>query len=665
EAVERMKAKGPRPHVLALNLLAGVLSETSPRNARAVAQEALRLSQRLGDKDLEAQLWLRLSSIEAATLDRDDETLQALEKAMALWKQLPERSEAIACARYLSISVLLRMFDPKDSLKEASQVRAFFSEEKDAQREALSLVAVASVSFARNDVEDAKESLELARELFREVSDHRGEMLALTTLAEMSRSMGEISEEDALQCAMEALAEFRRRDNLRGQALVLSLLARTYVQIPDPETAVYVVRDALALFRELGDRKSEHALIRSIINNDLIPSSIEGSDVALKAAKVALAVCHQSEDKRGQAVMLKSTFRILLAREKPERALQAAEEALKMYRELEDQEGEAEMTMEAAKVLLQREEHRRALGAANCAAALYREVGDPRELFALQLAVDVHAARGDHAMVLETSQEVLEKCRSQQDPACEAALLQQICQVYLEQGGKENAEVVARTAKQAHVLAREAGDQHRETCALAALARAHLAASRNQEAVEVAKEAVRCAHESGDRPSQIVALQAFGDVSVKLGHPFDAIEAAKEAMDYARFEGLVVQEAAALGTLVDARLANAEPSEALRAAKEAHDRAKRLGNLRAEAAALSAVAKVCLHIKAPAEAIQALDGAQANYKKLKDRKKEAAVVHLAVKAQLLQGDAVNALRAAKEARGLARELRDRKAEAEA
>jgi hypothetical protein len=44
---------GARPHVLALNLLAGVLSETSPRNARAVAQEALRLSQRLGDKDLE------------------------------------------------------------------------------------------------------------------------------------------------------------------------------------------------------------------------------------------------------------------------------------------------------------------------------------------------------------------------------------------------------------------------------------------------------------------------------------------------------------------------------------------------------------------------------------------------------------------------------------
>lgn len=608
----------------ALNALAKVLiAKQEPVAARAAAKEALALLQELKEKEGEKEAMQLLVSAELASNSGS---------AMHTAKQAVER----------------------------------FQHEGDRKNEALALQTVARTHIANREFLRAARVAKDAQTILARLGDTEGEIEMLQTAVEAHLARQEAAaKEDALQCAMEALAEFRRRDNLRGQALVLSLLARTYVQIPDPETAVYVVRDALALFRELGDRKSEHALIRSIINNDLIPSSIEGSDVALKAAKVALAVCHQSEDKRGQAVMLKSTFRILLAREKPERALQAAEEALKMYRELEDQAGEAEMTMEAAKVLLQREEHRRALGAANCAAALYREVGDPQELAALQLAVDVHAARGDHAMVLETSQEVLEKCRLQQDPACEAALLQQICQVYLEQGGKENAEVVARTAKQAHVLAREAGDQHRETCALAALARAHLAASRNQEAVEVAKEAVRCAHESGDRPSQIVALQAFGDVSVKLGHPFDAIEAAKEAMDYARFEGLVVQEAAALGTLVDARLANAEPSEALRAAKEAHDRAKRLGNVRAEAAALSAVAKVCLHIKAPAEAIQALDGAQANYKKLKDRKKEAAVVHLAVKAQLLQGDAVNALRAAKEARALARELRDRKAEAEA
>lgn len=43
-----------RPHAMALNLLAGVLSETKLNGASAPAQEALAISQRLKDKDLEA-----------------------------------------------------------------------------------------------------------------------------------------------------------------------------------------------------------------------------------------------------------------------------------------------------------------------------------------------------------------------------------------------------------------------------------------------------------------------------------------------------------------------------------------------------------------------------------------------------------------------------------
>ena len=39
---------------------------------------------------------------------------KALEEAIRLWRRLPERAEAVACAQYLSVSVLLRMFDPKD-----------------------------------------------------------------------------------------------------------------------------------------------------------------------------------------------------------------------------------------------------------------------------------------------------------------------------------------------------------------------------------------------------------------------------------------------------------------------------------------------------------------------------------------------------------------------
>eukprot|EP00931_Biecheleriopsis_adriatica_P046664 TRINITY_DN26818_c0_g1_i1.p1 TRINITY_DN26818_c0_g1~~TRINITY_DN26818_c0_g1_i1.p1 ORF type:complete len:1547 (-),score=488.39 TRINITY_DN26818_c0_g1_i1:58-4698(-) len=627
EAHERFKRAGEAAlEASALQLLASAhLTKKEPSAARAAAQQALELLQELHD----------------AAGEKD--------------------------ALQLVVSAELMGTDSGTAMQTAKRAVDRFKHDGDRKNEALALQTVAKTHIAKDEFLRAARVAKDAQKILGQLGDTDGEIEMLRTAvdAHLARPEAE-GKEDALQAAMEALADFRRSENLRGQALGLSMLAKIYMQLQDPETAVHIVRDAVELLRELGDRKGEADLLRSTMTEDLVPAALESQDVALRTVKAALAVCHQAEDKKGQAVMLKTTFRILLAREKPERALQAAEEAAKIFRELEDCRGEGEMLLCSAQVLLSREEHRRALSAAQGAASLFREAGDRAgEMSAMQTAMDVHSSRGDHALALQASEEVLAMCRSLQDPASEAALLQRMCEVYLEQGGKENAEVVARTAQQAHSLARAAGDLGAQTAALAALAKSHLAASRPQEAVEVAKEAVRCGNDSGERRSQITALQAFGDVSLKLGHAFDALEAAGEAMEYARFEGLVVQEAAALATVVAARLANAEPSEALRSAKEAHDRAKRLGNARSEAAALQAVASVCLHIKAPAEAIQALDGAQIHYRKLKDRKKEAAIVGMVVKAQLLAGDAVQALRAAKEARTMARETRDKKAEAEA
>eukprot|EP00440_Ansanella_granifera_P044688 gb/GFBE01048432.1/.p1 GENE.gb/GFBE01048432.1/~~gb/GFBE01048432.1/.p1 ORF type:complete len:1543 (+),score=385.84 gb/GFBE01048432.1/:1-4629(+) len=627
EAHERFRSEGETAkEAAALKLLASVhLAKKEPKAARAAAQQALELLQELHDSAGEKD------------------------------------------ALQMVVSAELMGADTGTAMQTAKNAVERFKNEGDRRNEALALQTVARTHIAKQEFLRAARVAKDAQKILGQLRDTEGEIEMLQTAvdAHLARPEAE-GKEDALQAATEGLADFRKTSNLRGQALALVILAKVYIVMEDPETAAHIVRDATGLFRDIGDRKGEMDTIRSIINADLIPPHLESNDIALRAVKAALAVCHQAEDKKGQAVMLRCTFRILLAREKPERALQAADEAIKIFRELEDKRGEAEMQQLTAQVLLGREEYRRALLASQASAELFREAGDRAgEMSAMQTAMDVHAARGDHAMALQTSEEVLSMCRTLQDPASEANLLQRMCEVYLEQGGKDNAEVVARTAKQAHSLARAANDLTAETSALAALARSHLAASRPQEAVEVAREAVRCANDSGERRSQITALQAFGDVSLKLGHAFDALEAASEAMEYARFEGLVAQEAAALSTVVAARLQNAEPSEGLRAAKEAHDRAKRLGNIRSEAAALQAVASVCLHIKAPAEAIQALDTAQSHYKKLKDRKKEAAVVGAAVQAQLLAGDATQALRAAKEARAMSREIRDRKGEAEA
>eukprot|EP00930_Biecheleria_cincta_P026749 TRINITY_DN18811_c0_g2_i1.p1 TRINITY_DN18811_c0_g2~~TRINITY_DN18811_c0_g2_i1.p1 ORF type:complete len:1386 (+),score=330.47 TRINITY_DN18811_c0_g2_i1:236-4159(+) len=626
KALEKFRSAGDiAAQAAVLKILASAhLSNKAPSAARAAARQALQILQDIGDTDGEKE------------------------------------------ALQLVVSSELMGSDSGSAMQTAKLAVERFKSEGDRRNEALALQTVAKTHIVKQEFLRAARVAKDAQAILSELGDIDAEIDMLRTAVDAHLARPEKDgKEDAMHTAMEAMSHFQRTDNLKGQALTLSILAKIYLAIQDPESAVNIVRDAVAMFRELGDRRGETNVVSSIINADLIPTALEKSDLALRAVKAALAVCDQAEDKRGQAVMLKTTFRILLAREKPERALQAADEAIKVFREVEDRLGEAEMLRLMAHVLLNREEHRRALVAAQSAASLFRETGDRAgEMSSLQLAMDVHAARGDHALAIEASGELLSVCRSLNDPGSEATLLHRMCEVYLEQGGKENAEMVASTAKQAHSLARAAGDLGAETSALSALAKSHLAANRPKEAIEVAREAVRCANDSGDRQSQIVGLQAYADVSAKLGHAFDAIEASAEVMEYARLEGNVLQETAALTTLVESRLANAEPSEALRVAKETHDRSKRLGNIRAEAASLQAVASVCLHIRAPAEAITALDAAQEHYKKLKDRKREATVLGMAVKAHLLTGDGKEALRAAKEARGMFREVRDKKGEAE-
>ncbi|CAE7529781.1 unnamed protein product [Symbiodinium natans] len=163
DMLPQMQPRGPRIHALVLDQLAGVLSEYQPEKAFTEISRALALPA-AADEDLEAQLRLRLSTVEVAR-GNDDEALRAIERALTLWSQHEERAEASMAARYLSVGILLRMFDPKDALREASQVRAFFEDEGDKYRAGMALVAVATIAYARGGFDEAIDSLQVAKEI--------------------------------------------------------------------------------------------------------------------------------------------------------------------------------------------------------------------------------------------------------------------------------------------------------------------------------------------------------------------------------------------------------------------------------------------------------------------------------------------------------------------
>jgi len=206
---------------------------------------------------------------------KDDEALRAIEEAMALWSKQEERAEKIASARYLSVGLLLRMFDPKDSLVEASQVRAFFAEEGDKCREAMALVAVATIAYARGGLDEAVDSLALAKELFEAASDPRGQCLALSTLAEMYRGYQRYQEAREVSLLYKAQAQEAGFKDEEIKALIA--LSGLHRQMEDLKAGGRAAREGLRLARHGGQQEQQVQTLLQCIQSSLTAVSYGAS----------------------------------------------------------------------------------------------------------------------------------------------------------------------------------------------------------------------------------------------------------------------------------------------------------------------------------------------------------------------------------------------------
>lgn len=270
ELLPQMQPRGPRIHALVLDQLAGVLSEYQPQQAYAEISRALALPACAMDEDLEAFLRLRLSTVEVAR-GNDDEALRAIERSLSLWSKREERGEMTMAARYLSVGILLRMFDPKDALREASQVRAFFEDEGDKYRAGMALVAVATIAYARGGYDEGVDSLEVAKDLFVAAKDPRGEALALSTLSELYRSQQRYQEALDVTLRYKALAQDSgfKEDEIKA----LLVLAGLFRQQEDFKAAARAAREGLRLARHAGLQEQQVQLLLQCVQCSLTAAS--------------------------------------------------------------------------------------------------------------------------------------------------------------------------------------------------------------------------------------------------------------------------------------------------------------------------------------------------------------------------------------------------------
>eukprot|EP00930_Biecheleria_cincta_P046981 TRINITY_DN32497_c0_g1_i1.p1 TRINITY_DN32497_c0_g1~~TRINITY_DN32497_c0_g1_i1.p1 ORF type:complete len:865 (+),score=208.52 TRINITY_DN32497_c0_g1_i1:80-2674(+) len=275
EAVYRFKEQGNlKQQALMLDTLAGALLAVGcATEARAQITAALELSRTAKNLDLEAILLLRFSTAHGHDGD-EEEALQAAEDALAIWEASEEDcSEEVACARYRIAQLLLPRFDPKDTMKEVSMARSFFSHAQDSYREAHLLLFIANVTLLGGDVNEAAKTLHVAKETFREAEDPRGEARALGLSADLCLQQGKYQE--AMDMSQRRRATAQEAGWAVEEVKALSVISDVARSLEDPKTAARAAREGMRMAKSLGNKKEQVQLMLQAVqcNIQLISSS--------------------------------------------------------------------------------------------------------------------------------------------------------------------------------------------------------------------------------------------------------------------------------------------------------------------------------------------------------------------------------------------------------
>ncbi|CAJ1452262.1 unnamed protein product, partial [Effrenium voratum] len=191
------------------------ISCSQPEEALKLAMDALERFRSCGQRQLEAKT-LQLQA--KAFVDRKEHApgRAAAKEALVLFQELRD-CEGEKEALQLVVSAELLGSSSGSAMQTAKQAVERFQSEGDRKNEALALQTVARTHIANREFLRGARVAKDAQQILAQLGDTDGEIQMLQTAVEAHLARPEEeAKEDALQTAMEALAEFRRRENLRG-----------------------------------------------------------------------------------------------------------------------------------------------------------------------------------------------------------------------------------------------------------------------------------------------------------------------------------------------------------------------------------------------------------------------------------------------------------------
>jgi CHAT domain-containing protein/tetratricopeptide (TPR) repeat protein len=201
--------------------------------------------------------------------------------------------------------------------------------------------------------------------------------------------------------------------------------------------AIEKYREALKLFRAVGDRRGEITTLTTIGS---VSAALGEGQNALAYFNEALPLLRASGDRAGEARALSSLAQIYFALGNKERALENFESALQTFRALDDGRAAAYTLANIGLTHVAMTERRKGLDAFQQALALLRAVEDRRgEAFALNHIALTYGALGDEAQAGRYHREVLALIRKINDCGELAPALSNLAWDSLETGDKQKA----------------------------------------------------------------------------------------------------------------------------------------------------------------------------------------------------------------------------------
>jgi tetratricopeptide (TPR) repeat protein len=305
------------------------------------------------------------------------------------------------------------------------------------------------------------------------------------------------------------------------------LLGNTYFGLNRIAECAACFEDALAIHREVGDRRGE----LGALNNLALITSRQGQPHATSRAHLeqALLICREIGDRFAEGVV---TFNLAVNSERQGDCGTAHAyyaESLAVRREIGAREGEGETLTYLGDLYRDQGDYAQARAHFEQAQRLFHEMGERvREGRALRGLADVQLDLGDHAGAQNLFQQALALLRDTTDEGKTAALigLSRLCRLV---GDPERA---CDYGLRAVSIAQEAVDHHREANALTVLAHALSVSDRQAEAADVYQQALGMQRRMGERNLIMEPLAGLAHIALARDDLDQAQELVGEILAY-------------------------------------------------------------------------------------------------------------------------------------